>query len=225
MGASPHETYDLRVFFNPLCTQFHRTREILVSQVCLSDLIRIRESIAPSKSRDVAKDFCKTLYTYDYAAPMNRPSAEFLDSLMHEALIEAAKASAAGEVPVGAVIAHNGSILSRAHNTTETDATVLAHAEIHAITRASQALGGWRLSECILCVTLEPCTMCLGAIRLARIPTLVFGAGDSRQGAVGSLYDLSQDERLGSPLRVISGIKKVECEASLVDFFKSRRKS
>jgi tRNA(adenine34) deaminase len=154
---------------------------------------------------------------------MYHPSAEFLEHLMHEALIEASKAAALGEVPVGAVVAHQGVIISRAHNTTETDSTAVAHAEIHAITSASQSLGNWRLSECVLCVTLEPCTMCLGAIRLARIPTLVFGAGDSRQGAVGSLYDLSQDERLGSPLRVITGIKKAECESSLSTFFKHMR--
>jgi tRNA(adenine34) deaminase len=154
---------------------------------------------------------------------MQQPTPDFLEYLMDQALLEATKAAAAGEVPVGAVIAHQGSIISRAHNSTETDATVIAHAETHAISRASEVLGGWRLSECILCVTLEPCTMCLGAIRLARIPTLLFGAGDSRQGAVGSLYDLSQDERLGPPLRVISGLKKTECETLLSSFFKQRR--
>jgi tRNA(adenine34) deaminase len=154
---------------------------------------------------------------------MHQPTAEFLEHLMNEALNQAAKAAALGEVPVGAVIAHQGHIISRGHNTTETDRSVVSHAETHAITQAAQALGSWRLSECIVCVTLEPCTMCLGAIRLARIPTLVFGAGDSRQGAVGSLYDLSQDERLGSPLRVITGIKRAECESSLSAFFKQMR--
>jgi tRNA(adenine34) deaminase len=151
------------------------------------------------------------------------PTPEFLEHLMTEALREAAQASAQGEVPVGAVIAHNETIIARAHNTTERSATVTAHAEILAINLASQALGGWRLSDCTLCVTLEPCTMCLGAIRLARIPNLVFGAGDSRQGAVGSLYDLSQDERLGTPLRVISNIQHKECEEMLSTFFKNLR--
>jgi len=142
---------------------------------------------------------------------------------MQEALSEAASAAAVGEVPVGAVIAHKDTIIARAHNTTEASATVTAHAEMHAINSASRTLGSWRLSECILCATLEPCTMCLGAIRLARIPTIIFGAGDSRQGAVGSLYDLSQDDRLGSPLRVISNIHRAECEAILSSFFKKLR--
>ena len=137
----------------------------------------------------------------------------------------AASAATANEVPVGAVIAHNGNIIGRGHNTTEQSKTVIAHAEIHAINEASRALENWRLSECILCVTLEPCTMCLGAIRLARIPLVVFGAGDSKQGAIGSLYDLSQDERLGTPLRVISGIKGDACEAALRNFFKDKRLS
>jgi tRNA(adenine34) deaminase len=153
------------------------------------------------------------------------PTPDFLNSLMDEALHEAKHAADAGEVPVGAVISHAGTIIGRGHNQTEALSTVSAHAEIIAINQASQNLGGWRLSECILCVTLEPCTMCLGAIRLARIPTLVFGAGDSRQGATGSLYDLSQDARLGDPIRVIRNIKQTECEEILSQFFKRLRVS
>jgi tRNA(adenine34) deaminase len=148
---------------------------------------------------------------------------DFLNYLMHEALAEARLAAAANEVPVGAVIAHENTIIGRGHNTTESALTVTSHAELNAITQASQALHNWRLSECILCVTLEPCTMCLGAIRLARIPTLVFGAGDSKQGAAGSLYDLSQDARLGPPPRVISGINRAECESELKKFFQAKR--
>jgi tRNA(adenine34) deaminase len=142
---------------------------------------------------------------------------------MTEALNEAAKAADADEVPVGCVIAHQGAIIGRGHNTTESSSSVVAHAELNAIRQASSTLANWRLSECCMVVTLEPCTMCLGAIRLARIPVLVFGAGDSRQGAVGSLYDLSQDDRLGAPLRVISGIQKAECEERLTHFFRARR--
>jgi tRNA(adenine34) deaminase len=148
---------------------------------------------------------------------------DFIDYLMTEALAEAARAASAGEVPVGAVIAHSGAIIARGHNTTESDKSVVAHAEIHAINQAAKLLNNWRLSECIICVTLEPCTMCLGAIRLARIPTIVFGAGDSRQGAVGSLYDLSQDERLGPPPRVVRGINQQGCEDVLSAFFKRMR--
>jgi tRNA(adenine34) deaminase len=144
---------------------------------------------------------------------------------MNEALVEAAKAAACGEVPVGAVISHKQTIIGRGHNRTESEKTVASHAEIIAINAASKQLNNWRLSDCILCVTLEPCTMCLGAIRLARIPTLVFGAGDSRQGAVGSLYDLSQDERLGPTPRVIRGISLQKCEDILTTFFKQMRSS
>ncbi len=142
---------------------------------------------------------------------------------MVAALNEAKQASEHGEVPVGAVIAHNGIIVGRGHNKTEQAQDVTNHAEILAIKEASHTLQNWRLQECILCVTLEPCTMCLGAIRLARIPILVFGAGDSKQGAVGSLYDLSQDPRMGKPLRVIQGIKKVACGNMLRNFFETMR--
>lgn len=142
---------------------------------------------------------------------------------MIAALHEAQLASEHGEVPVGAIVAHNGKIIGRGRNQTEQTQAVVHHAEILAIREASQTLQNWRLPECILCVTLEPCTMCLGALRLARIPILVFGAGDSKQGAVGSLYDLSQDPRTGKPLRVIQGIKKRECESMLRNFFETLR--
>jgi tRNA(adenine34) deaminase len=151
------------------------------------------------------------------------PTPEFIDLLMTEAIGYAKSAAKAGEVPVGAVIAHNNVIIGTGRNTTEEDQSVIAHAEIHAIQEASKKLGSWRLNECILCVTLEPCTMCLGAIRLARIPVIIFGAGDSAQGAVGSLYDLSLDDRLGSPPRVIRNIKAAECQALLKQFFSSLR--
>lgn len=154
---------------------------------------------------------------------ISSPSPEFVSYLMREARAEATLAADQGEVPVGAVIAHGEKIIGRGRNSTEASSTVIAHAEIHAINEASSTLGNWRLSECLLCVTLEPCTMCLGAIRLARIPVLIFGAGDSRQGAVGSLYDLSQDNRLGDPMRVIANVQKAECEALLSDFFQKLR--
>jgi len=147
----------------------------------------------------------------------------FIEHLMREALTEAARGASAGEVPVGAVLAHNDAIIARAHNTTEQDHHVISHAETHVIQRGAAILGDWRLDQCILAVTLEPCTMCMGAIRLARIPTIIIGAGDSRQGAVGSLYDLSQDPRLGSPPRVIHNVLKSECEAAMKAFFRTLR--
>jgi len=148
---------------------------------------------------------------------------EYIDTLMSEAIAQAKNAAAAGEVPVGAVIAHNGTIIGAGRNTTEEDQTVIAHAEIHAIKNASKHLGTWRLTESVMCVTLEPCTMCLGAIRLARIPVIIFGAGDSQQGAVGSLFDLSLDDRLGTPPRVIRNVRATECYTLLKEFFSSLR--
>ena len=142
---------------------------------------------------------------------------------MTEALAHAKSAAQAGEVPVGAVIAHKDTIIGTGRNTTEHDQSVIAHAEIHAVQEASRHLGSWRLHDCIMCVTLEPCTMCLGAIRLARIPVIIFGAGDSAQGAVGSLYDLSIDDRLGTPPRVIRNIRAAECQGLLKEFFSSLR--
>ncbi len=148
---------------------------------------------------------------------------DFVDHLMQEALVEARTAAVHDEVPVGAVIAYKGSIIARGRNTTEADQTVVSHAELNAINAAARVLNNWRLSECVLCVTLEPCTMCLGAIRLARIPTIILGAGDSKQGAVGSLYDLSQDTRLGAAVRVITGFRTAECGSILQEFFRRSR--
>jgi tRNA(adenine34) deaminase len=151
------------------------------------------------------------------------PTPDFIEFLMNEAIVQAKSAASAGEVPVGAVVSHNSTIIGRGRNSTERDQSIVAHAELHAIQEASKALGSWRLHECVMCVTLEPCTMCLGAIRLARIPVIIFGAGDSQQGAVGSLFDLSLDERLGAPPRVIRNIKATECQALLKAFFSSLR--
>ncbi len=140
------------------------------------------------------------------------------------ALAQASEAATRGEVPVGAAIIHQtrGLIASTGNRVEELhDAT--AHAETLAIRAASAALGGWRLEECALFVTLEPCTMCIGAIRNSRVGALVFGAHDARAGAAGSLYDLSLDERLGKVPRVISGIMAEECAALLIEFFAKRR--
>lgn len=149
--------------------------------------------------------------------------AEFLDSLMKQALDEARRAASFGDVPVGAVISKGTQPIASARNEMELRNDPTAHAEVLAIRRASQVLGNWRLSGCILCVTLEPCTMCMGAIRLARVPVIVYGAQDSRMGAVGSLYDLSLDNRIGEGPRVISGVRGAEASEILTDFFKVRR--
>jgi tRNA(adenine34) deaminase len=139
------------------------------------------------------------------------------------ALSAAAEAASAGEVPVGAVIWRDGSVIADSRNETEASKDPTAHAEVLAIRRAAAKLKNWRLEGCVLCVTLEPCTMCAGAIRLARIPTVVYGAYDPGMGAFGSLYDLSEDRRLGPVPRVISGVKESDCSGILKRFFESCR--
>lgn len=150
-------------------------------------------------------------------------SPEFIDSLMERALAQAEKAYSLGEVPVGAVVAREGKIIAEAHNLTETRSDPTAHAEALVIQAAAQTIGNWRLDDAILCCTLEPCTMCTGATRLARIPVVIFGAWDKRMGAMGTLYDLSIDERLGAVPRVISGVKEQNSMELLQRFFKEKR--
>ncbi|MCB0311023.1 MAG: nucleoside deaminase [Bdellovibrionales bacterium] len=148
-----------------------------------------------------------------------------LEELMQEALAQAQLAYQAGEVPVGAVIAtlDDSRIIAKAHNAVETQNRVSAHAEIIAIEKAATALNNWRLSDVVMCVTLEPCTMCAGAIALARIPCVVFGARDAELGAYGSRYDLSKTAREGQPPRVIQGIFEEDCARLLTQFFRERR--
>ena len=153
-----------------------------------------------------------------------RPTSEFLHFLMTAALEEAQKAAAADEVPVGAVIAVGDQIIARAHNLIETRQDSNAHAEVLAISLASSVQKNWRLTEAILAVTLEPCSMCAGAIKLARIPILVYGRADTRAGAVGSLYDLTADSRTGPPPRVIAGIQEEKSAEILRSFFVGKRK-
>lgn len=140
------------------------------------------------------------------------------------ALDEARAAAAIGEVPIGAVVVCDGAVVARAHNTREVDADPTAHAELLAIREASQRLGRWRLSDCTVYATLEPCPMCAGAMHQARIERLVYGAPDPKAGAVGTLYDLSDDERLNHRFAVTSGVLADESAALLRDFFGDLRK-
>ncbi len=141
---------------------------------------------------------------------------------MVHALAEAAKSG--DDVPVGAVIIDgDGQVIGTGHNEREAKHDPTAHAEIVAIRKAAEAKGSWRVDDCTLVVTLEPCVMCAGAIVSARIPRLVFGAWDERVGASGSLYDLTRDARLGAPLEVIPGVMEQECASQLKLFFEQRR--
>lgn len=139
------------------------------------------------------------------------------------AIEEARKAARAGEVPIGAVVVCEGAVVSRAHNTRETDRDPTAHAELVAIREASRRLGRWRLSDCTVYATLEPCPMCAGAMHQARIERLVYGTTDPKAGAVGTLYDLSCDERLNHRYEVTTGVLADECAALLKEFFAGLR--
>ena len=141
---------------------------------------------------------------------------------MDEALVLAAEAAAEGEVPVGCVIVRNGQIVGRGRNRREAAKTALGHAEIEAISDACKRLGGWRLWDCTLYVTLEPCPMCAGAIINARIPRVVFGAADQKAGSCGSVCDLFSMEYNHHP-EVVSGVREEECAALLRQFFQDLR--
>ena len=138
---------------------------------------------------------------------------------MRMALDEAAAGGAAGETPSGAVVVCDGAVVARAHNRCENDRDPTAHAEVLAISEAARKLGRWRLSDCTVYVTLEPCPMCAGAMHQARLARLVYGAADPKSGAVGSLYDLSDDERLNHRFEVSSGVLADESAALLRAFF------
>lgn len=144
------------------------------------------------------------------------------EELMRQAIAEAADSG--DDVPVGALIlSADGEVIARGHNEREADSDPTAHAEIVAIRRAAADRQDWRLEDCTLVVTLEPCVMCAGAIVAARIRRVVFGAWDARVGASGSLYDVIRDARLGAPAEVIGGVLEAECSAQLRTFFEARR--
>jgi tRNA(adenine34) deaminase len=146
------------------------------------------------------------------------------DDAMGVALAEARRSLESADVPVGAVVLDaSGSTIGVGHNVRERDGDPTGHAELVACRRAAEAVGEWRLSGCTLVVTLEPCTMCAGAIVLARLDRLVFGAFDAKAGAVGSLWDVVRDRRLNHRPEVVSGVRAAECTALLEDFFARRR--
>jgi len=144
------------------------------------------------------------------------------EALMHAAL-EVAKQSG-DEVPVGAVLVDaDGRVIASGHNLREQNNDPTSHAEIEVIREAAAQLGSWRLDNCTLVVTLEPCVMCAGAIVAARIPRVVFGAWDERVGGAGSIYDVLRDSRLGTPVEVIPEVLADQCSELLKDFFEARR--
>lgn len=145
------------------------------------------------------------------------------EKFMREALAEARAAAALGEVPIGAVVVRAGEIVARAHNRRELDQDPSAHAEFSALCAAAQALGRWRLSDCTVYVTLEPCCMCAGLMVNARVGRCVYGAADAKAGALGSLYDLNADSRLNHRFNVTAGVLADECREVLSGYFAGLR--
>lgn len=145
------------------------------------------------------------------------------EKYMKEAIEEAKKAELIGEVPIGAVIVHDGQIIARAHNLRETNQSSIAHAEVLAIDEACKALGTWRLEGATLYVTLEPCPMCAGASMLSRVERVVYGASDPKGGCAGTFMNLLQDDRFNHQSEVIPGVLKEECGQLLSDFFRNLR--
>jgi tRNA(adenine34) deaminase len=146
------------------------------------------------------------------------------DAAMRDALLEARAAVTTSDVPIGAVVLDpSGAVVGRGRNRREADADPTAHAEVLALREAAAARGEWRLDGCTLVVTLEPCTMCAGAIVLSRVQRLVFGAFDDKAGAVGSLWDVVRDRRLNHRPEVVSGVLADESSALLLDFFVAHR--
>ena len=143
---------------------------------------------------------------------------------MKEALIEARKAYMLGEVPIGAVIVKDGQVIARGHNLTDTSKDPTAHAEMIAIRAAAKALNGWRLPGCSLYVTVEPCSMCAGAMVWARIENLYIGAMDPKAGACGSVFNIAEEDRLNHRIHVERGILEDECSSIMKEFFRELRR-
>lgn len=143
---------------------------------------------------------------------------------MREALALADSAAFVGDVPVGAVVIdQRGAVIGKGFNTREASHNPLGHAEVNALNDAAKNLGSWRLDDCTLVVTLEPCTMCAGAIVQSRVGRVVFGAFDEKAGAIGSLWDVVRDPRLPHRPEVVSGVLASEAAQLLTDFFKNKR--
>lgn len=151
------------------------------------------------------------------------PITEREEGFMRLALAAAQSAADIGEVPVGCVLVRNDQVIVTTSNRKETDHSPVAHSEILALAEAGAQLGNWRLSDCEMYVTLEPCLMCAGAIVQARLPVVYFGAHDPKFGALGSLYDINCDTRLNHRFAVVPGVLAEDCRGILQAFFRQRR--
>ena len=145
------------------------------------------------------------------------------EKYMKAALAQARKARSLNEVPIGCVIVHEGKIIGRGYNRRNTDHSTISHAEINAIRKASRVLGDWRLEECTIYITLEPCQMCSGAIVQARIPRAVIGSRNAKAGCAGSVLNILNEPRFNHQVEVTYGVLEDECSIMLTDFFRELR--
>ena len=182
-------------------------------------MARIRTEEEKEAARQAAKQAKKDQWLREQEE--KRPIHE---KYMKDAIRQAKKAAALGEVPIGCVIVHDGQVIGRGYNRRNTDKSTLAHAEITATKRASKKLGDWRLEECTLYVTLEPCQMCSGAIVQARIPRVVVGCMNPKAGCAGSILNLLQVEAFNHQAELTTGVLEEECSQMMKSFFKELRK-
>src|SRR5262245_14165339 len=179
--------------------------------------------MTPNERTSARQESCLESFPFDL--PLSDPRHPLHIAHMEMALEEAGTAAAEDEVPVGAVIVSmKQGVIGRAHNQREQLTDPTAHAEMIAITQAAQALRSWRLEECMLYVTLEPCPMCAGAIVQARLPLVVYGAADPKAGACETLYQITSDPRLNHRAQIVRGVLAERCAAVLSDFFSKKRR-
>ena len=182
-------------------------------------MARIRTEEEKEAARQAAKQAKKDQWLREQEE--KRPIHE---KYMKDAIRQAKKAAALGEVPIGCVIVHDGQVIGRGYNRRNTDKSTLAHAEITAIKRASKKLGDWRLEDCTLYVTLEPCQMCAGAIVQARIPEVMIGCMNPKAGCAGSVLDMLHEEGFNHQVQTDINVCREECSGMLSQFFKDLRK-
>ena len=183
-------------------------------------MARIRTEEEKEAARQAAKQAKKDQWLREQEE--KRPTHE---KYMKDAIRQAKKAATLGEVPIGCVIVHDGQVIGRGYNRRNTDKSTLAHAEITAIKRASKKLGDWRLEDCTLYVTLEPCQMCAGALVQSRIDEVVIGSMNPKAGCAGSVLNLLEMEGFNHQVKVTRGVLEEECSSMLSNFFKELRET
>lgn len=196
----------------------HKKKEVEYRRVSGDDMSRIRTEEEKAAARQASKETEKIKWL-----KKQEEKRGIHEAYMKEAMKQAKKAAELGEVPIGCVIVHEEKIIGRGYNRRNTDKSTLSHAEITAIRKASKKLSDWRLEDCTLYVTLEPCQMCAGAIVQARIPEVVIGCMNPKAGCAGSIYNMLEEPAFNHQVRVFRGVLEAECSRMLKSFFKELR--